>query len=211
MGELARAGRTASTRDAYSRHLNKLIDHLERAKPDPDAREVTVNDCRTFLDNWIGASNSTVCTVHSAMMGLFKWLYLEGEIDENPMLRVARPRRQRPEDVVGGHGHYARRSRRCLPARGAGRSSSALTILAYTGVRRDAASRLRWKDVDLDAGTVTFRDKGSKYAERPISDDLVAILQGRARVRRSRLPAERLRDPEPARARPSAERSGPTR
>jgi len=52
-----------------------------------------------------------------------------------------------------------------------------LTILAYTGVRRDAASRLRWKDVDLDAGTVTFRDKGSKYAERPISDDLVAILR----------------------------------
>ena len=81
MGELARSGRTESTRASYSRHLNKLIDHLERTKPDPDVREVTVDDCRSFLDNWIGASNSTVCTVHSAMMGLFKWLYLEGEID----------------------------------------------------------------------------------------------------------------------------------
>ena len=40
MGELARAGRTDSTRDAYRRHLNKLIDHLERTKPDPDVREV---------------------------------------------------------------------------------------------------------------------------------------------------------------------------
>jgi len=124
MGELARAGRTASTRDAYGRHLNKLIDHLERTKPDPDAREVTVNDCRTFLDNWIGASNSTVCTVHSAMMGLFKWLYLEGEIDENPMLG------SRVHGVSGRKTSpwspsLVLRWRGCLPARGDGRSSSA--------------------------------------------------------------------------------------
>ncbi len=176
MGELARAGRTASTRDAYGRHLNKLIDHLERTKPDPDAREVTVNDCRTFLDNWIGASNSTVCTVHSAMMGLFKWLYLEGEIDENPMLRVARPRRERPEDVAVVTVTRAEVERMLAGTRG-WQEFLCLTLLAYTGVRRDSASRLRWKDVDLDAGSATFRDKGSKYAERPISDDLVVILR----------------------------------
>lgn len=103
MGELARSGRTESTRASYSRHLNKLIDHLERTKPAPDVR---------------------------MLAGTKGW-----------------------------------------------QEFLCLTILAYTGVRRDAASRLRWKDVDLDAGTVTFRDKGSKYAERPISDDLVAILR----------------------------------
>jgi len=103
MGELARSGRKESTWASYSRHLNKLIDHLERTKPAPDVR---------------------------MLAGTKGW-----------------------QEVL------------CL------------TILAYTGVRRDAASRLRWKDVDLDAGTVTFRDKGSKYAERPISDDLVAILR----------------------------------
>ncbi len=64
MGELARSGRKESTRASYSRHLNKLIDHLERTKPDPDVREVTVDDCRSFLDNWIGASirRSAPCT-----------------------------------------------------------------------------------------------------------------------------------------------------
>jgi hypothetical protein len=46
MGELARAGREQSTRDSYARYLNKLIDQLERRKPDPQVREVTVNDCR---------------------------------------------------------------------------------------------------------------------------------------------------------------------
>ena len=65
MGELARGGRADSTRIAYSRHLNKLIDQLERTKPDPDVREVTVNDCRAFLDNWNDKSASTQCTVQA--------------------------------------------------------------------------------------------------------------------------------------------------
>lgn len=62
MGELARGGRKQSTRTSYRRQLNKLIDQLERSKPDPRAEEVTVNDCRAFLDNWIDKSASTQCT-----------------------------------------------------------------------------------------------------------------------------------------------------
>jgi integrase len=62
--------------------------------------EVTVNDCRAFLDKWIGRSPSTIATIHSALNGLFSWLYLEGEIEENPMLRIKRPRRLRPEDLT---------------------------------------------------------------------------------------------------------------
>jgi integrase len=30
---------------------------------------------------------------------LFSWLYLEGEIEANPMVRIVRPRRVRPEDL----------------------------------------------------------------------------------------------------------------
>ena len=101
MGELARAGREASTRNSYSRYLNKLIDHLERTKPDPTAREVTVNDCRAFLDSWIDKLAVDVAPIHSALNGLFAWLYLEGEIEANPMVRIKRPRRPRPEDVDG--------------------------------------------------------------------------------------------------------------
>src|SRR5438045_273491 len=99
MGELARAGRTDGTRASYQRNVFKFIDHVERSRPDADVRDVTTNDCRTFLDRWIGKAPSTVCTIHSALKGLFSWLYLEGEIDVNPMARIPRPRRPRPEDV----------------------------------------------------------------------------------------------------------------
>ena len=60
---------------------------------------MTANDCRAFLDGWINHSPSTVASIHSALNGLFSWLYLEDEIEANPMLRVKRPRRLRPEDV----------------------------------------------------------------------------------------------------------------
>ena len=177
MGELARAGREASTRNSYSRHLNKLIDHLERTKPDPTAREVTVNDCRSFLDNWIDRSASTQCTVHSALNGLFAWLYLEGEIDANPMTRIKRPRRPRPEDVAVVTLTRAE-VERMLDATKGWQEFLCLSILAYMGTRRDSASRLRWKDVDLDEGTLRFlEEKGGKYSERPMPYDLVSILK----------------------------------
>ena len=59
LGELARAGRADGTRDAYRRHLEKFIDQLERTRPDVVVREVTTNDCRTFLDGWIRVSVRT--------------------------------------------------------------------------------------------------------------------------------------------------------
>ena len=54
-----RAGRQDATLDSYRRHLNKLVDQLERTGPDVDVREVTTNDCRAFLDRWQRRAAST--------------------------------------------------------------------------------------------------------------------------------------------------------
>jgi integrase len=51
-----------------------------------------------------------------------------------------------------------------------------LSVLAYTGVRRDSASRVRWRDVDLVDGTIRFHEKGSKVAIKPIPNELREIL-----------------------------------
>ena len=179
MGELARAGRTQGTRDSYSRYLNKLIDELERMKPDPMVREVTVNDCRSFLDGWINKAPSTVGTIHSALNGLFEWLYCEGEIDANPMDRIPRPRRLRAEDVAVVT-VTPTEVERMLAATEDWQEFLCLHVLAYTGMRRDTASRLRWKDVDLEAGTLRLREKGNKHSEKPIPNDLWTILRAAA-------------------------------
>jgi integrase len=175
-GELARAGRTPSTRASYERYLLKFVSFMERSRPDVDVREVTTNDCRGFLDAWNGRSASTVCSIHSTLSGLFRWLYVEGEIDANPMARIPRPRRPRAEDVDVVIVTSAD-VERMLAATADWQEFLCLSVLAYLGPRRDSVSRLRWRDVDLAEGTIRFREKGNKISVKPMPDELRAILR----------------------------------
>jgi integrase len=176
LGELARGGRTESTRRSYERYLFKFVGQLEGSRPDVSVSEVTTNDCRAFLDRWSSASASTVCTIQSALNGFFSWVYLEGELDANPMVRIARPRRQRPEDtdvvIV-----TQKDVQRMLAASSDWQEFLCLSVLAYLGPRRDSASRLRWRDGDLDEGTLRFHEKGGKVSVKPMPDDLTKILR----------------------------------
>jgi integrase len=176
LGELARGNRSPGTRDSYRRQLWKLIGQLERTRPDVDAREVTPNDCREFLDAWLGKAPSTVCTVHSALNGLFSWLYMEGEIETNPMLRIKRPRRPKPgeaEVVIVTVGDVER----IFGAAATWQEFLCVSVLAYTGARRNAASRLRWRDMDLVEGRMRLREKGGKVSDIPIPHELLTILR----------------------------------
>jgi site-specific recombinase XerD len=162
IGELARAGRSEGTRASYRRHLWKLIEQLERQRPDIDVREVTATDCRRFLDAWVGKKASTICTVHSAVNGLFGWLYLEGEVEANPMIRIRRPRRPKPgetEVVILTPANVEA----IFAAADTWQEFLCVAVLAYTGARRNAASRLRWRDVDLAEGRMRLREKGGDY------------------------------------------------
>jgi integrase len=176
IGELARAGRTASTRASYERYLFKFVIQLERSRPDVDVREVTTNDCRHFLDGWNGRAAATVCAIHSALNGLFGWLYIEGEVDANPMTRIPRPRRPRPEDldvIIVARADVER----MLAATDDWQEFLCLSVLAYLGPRRDSVSRLRWRDVDLAEGTIRFREKGNKVSVKPMPEELRGILR----------------------------------
>jgi integrase/recombinase XerD len=175
LGELARAGRTESSRDSYERYLHKFIVHVERRKQDVGVREVTVDDCRTFLDRWQNHAASTVGSIHSALNGLFVWLLREEEIDQNPMVRIARPRRPRPgetEVVITTRSDVER----MLGVVEDWQEALCLSVLLYMGVRRNASSRVRWRDVDLTEGTIRVREKGNKYSTNPMPHELLALL-----------------------------------
>jgi integrase len=175
MGELARAGRTPSTRFSYERYLFKFVKRVDK-DGDADVRDVTVNDCRTFLDKWIGHAPSTVGSIHSALNGLFGWLYLENEVEANPMVRIKRPRRLRPEDVEVVVSSPADVEKMLAGTQG-WQEFLCLSVLAYTGVRRDSACRLRWRDVDLVEGLIGFREKGNNQSVKPMPWELLEILR----------------------------------
>jgi integrase len=177
MVDLELGGRRPRTLDAYRRHLNKLIDLCERTRRDVLVGEVDADDCRAFLGLWSGRSAATICKIHSAVNGLFEWLYLEGRIDVNPMDRVPRPRRPKPGDVEVVHVSSAD-VERILAACETWQEFLCVTVLVYTGMRRDMASRLRWEDVDLVEGHMRRRnEKGGKTMDAPIPNELLAILR----------------------------------
>lgn len=52
-----------------------------------------------------------------------------------------------------------------------------LSTLAYLGPRRRAASDLRWRDLDLDGGTIRFREKGGKIIVKPLPVEYERLLR----------------------------------
>lgn len=174
IGELARRRKSASTRSTYNWHLQKLADTLP---PYTAVSEITVDDCRLFLDRWRDSSPSTIASAVSILRGFFRFLIDEGHVDEpGPMARIQRPRRQRYEDldVVTISGAEAERM---IAACATWQELLCLSTALYTGRRRAALNAARRRDVDLEHGTVRFRDKGDKVIVQPMPDEYVDVIR----------------------------------
>jgi integrase/recombinase XerC len=172
VGELARRGRAAETRRAYERVLFLLADRY----PDKVVTEVSADDCRRFLDRWRDAAPSTVALQVSVLAGFFRFMSDEGHVERNPMERIRRPPKKRPEDldvVTVAKEDVQRLFAACEDWQ----ELLCLAVLAYLGPRRRAAARARWRDVNLLHGTIRFLEKGGKVAVKPIPDQLAAILR----------------------------------
>jgi integrase len=156
-GELARRGCSKRSRADYFRKLAPLCDLL----PDASVADVTEDACRAYLDRWRDRHPNTMRHSVSVMKSFFGWLYEVGEIERNPMDRIKPPRRPSCEDLdvttVSGAD-----VRRLFDACRTPTEFLCLATLSYLGPRRHAASNLRWRDVDLEKGTMRFREKARR-------------------------------------------------
>lgn len=130
---------------------------------------------REFLAQW--RERPTTLALHTTILNrYFGYLYDEGEIDENPMARIKRPKLRHAEDLdvttVSSTDvaklHAAARDwdeRLCL------------ATLTLTGARRSAAANARRGDVDLERGTVRFIEKGGKVIVKPLPNELVSLIE----------------------------------
>jgi integrase/recombinase XerD len=172
IAELARRGRQPSTRRGYQRLLFDFCD-LVRER---DVSEITSLDCRRFLDRWTDKAASTLASVVSLLSGFFEFLEEEGFVEHNPMRRIKRPRRQRPEDVAVVS-VTTRDVERLFGAVESWQELLCLSVACYLGPRRAAIARVRRREADLERGTIRFLEKGGKVAVKPIPDELAAILR----------------------------------
>jgi integrase len=175
LGDLARQGKSKRTLITYSVRLVPLCGPKQVIEP-CDVREVTVNDCRAYLDQWRESAPGTRYHAWAVLSGFFKWLFRAEMIDENPMARIEPPKRLAPEDldVVSLTGADVRKLFDVCETWG---ELLCLATLAYLGPRRTAVSQLRWKDVDLERGTIRFHEKGGKPIRKPIRTEFAALLR----------------------------------
>lgn len=170
-GELARRGRTQATRRKYREILWKFCDHVG----DKRCSEIERADCTAFLDRWSSSSPSTLALNTSIVAGFFDFLVDITLLERSPMATVRRPPRKRAEDldVVTISDSDVERM---FDAACEWDEVLCLALIGYLGPRRGALARLRRRDVDLDRGTIRFREKGDKVVVKPMPVELHELL-----------------------------------
>src|SRR4051812_42252080 len=86
-GDLRRRNYSERTRTTYTRLPDKFCDRLP---VDYDVSQITIDDCRRFLDTFQRRAHGTQANAASVLASFLKWLYFDGKIARNPMDRLAR-------------------------------------------------------------------------------------------------------------------------
>ena len=172
LGDLARQGRKAATLLAYRYKLNLLADELRDCYID----EIQLTDYERFVNRWVGKSPSTVGGIVSMVHGFSTFVWARGFVADDVARPLKRPRKLRPEDldVVTVSTEDVRRM---LGACESWQEFLCLATAIYLGARRAALARVRLADVDFEAGTIRFVEKGGKVLVKPLPDEYVAILR----------------------------------
>lgn len=108
-----------------------------------------------------GKSHSSAVKLYNILNGIFKMAFLDGSINENPMLRVSRPaprKDERPQEECDKSYtvQQLRHILKCLDDEPL-KWQAYINLVADTGMRRGEACGLQWTDIDFKGGSVTIR------------------------------------------------------
>ena len=178
-------GLAKNSLESYRRDLQKLKDWVD--KNNFDLLQLTRKDLREWLIDLAGEnlSESSKRRMVSALRGFYKFLMFDGHIKKNPAEDLDAPQKgfylpkflnqtdvenllQVP-DVSGEIGL---------------RDRAILELMYACGLRVSEAVDLRISDVELDAGILTCKGKGSKTRKIPIGKSAVEWLKSYLVLRR---------------------------
>lgn len=172
IGHLALKRRSPRTRTRYHAELVKAANAVAPLEP----WEIETDDLRRYLRRWENAQPATMASQISILKGFFGWLLKEGALQIDPTARIDRPSMPAPHErkttVISGDDVV-----KMLAACRDWQEMLCLGTLAYCGPRRRALSNARWRDVDMDRGTIDFFEKGAKSITKPIPNELREVYR----------------------------------
>jgi integrase len=160
--------RRQTSYECYRRVIEK---HLTPALGDIRLQALKAADVKRYYMDRPALSSGTLAQHHAILSGALKAAVLEGLVVRNvASLVVGKPRTRRDHDAVRENCWTADEARAFLKAaKKAGPQFAAFAALALdSGARKGELCGLRWSDVDLDAGTVTFVRQLLKPGRHPV-------------------------------------------
>jgi integrase/recombinase XerC len=141
--------------------------------------DLTAATIQTWMDEMASAdlALSTMRTRQSTLSSLCAWLVKRGLLPANPVNQLDRPphRPEAPNQVPGPaimDALIQAAKRRQRP-----RDLAILSLLRYTGMRRESVATLRVRHVDPDWGLRNVRVKGGKTRDIPLPRVVTQFLQ----------------------------------
>ncbi len=175
--------------DAYTDDVLKLERYLAESKSEKQPGEVNYRDLKEFLI-WFSAGNlnpRTQSRVLSGIRGFFRFLLIEGEIDENPSTLIESPGTglKLPEVLSVGEIDSIIAAIDLSKAEGH-RNKAIIETLYGCGLRVSELVNLRITDIHRGEGFVTVTGKGNKQRLVPISSkalrEIDNYMPGRKRL-----------------------------
>jgi integrase/recombinase XerC len=127
-----------------------------------------------FLHHRFGrAAPGTRRKALATLSSFFRWAVRMDKLSSNPADRLDRPRKKSQKR----YGAPPERIKAIISAQPVLRERVAIALMARLGLRKDELRRLRWRDIDLQAGVMRLHAKGGKRPEVEIVfEDLLADL-----------------------------------
>ena len=149
--------------NSRSNYHQCLENHILPALGDFTMRDITPSMLTKLLLDFqkSGKAHSSAVKLYNILNGVFKMAFLDDSIQENPMLRVTRPKPRKDEHVkeesekaytVQQLHHILK----CLDNEPI-KWQAYINLVADTGMRRGEACGLQWADIDFKKGCITIR------------------------------------------------------
>ncbi len=144
-----------------------------------DPATVTTATVRTLIAarraDW---APSTLANYDTVLRSLFKWLIVEGVRDDDPMVRMRRPRtpRAEPRPITDEH------LRLLLTTRMWARTRVMILLAAFAGLRVHEIAKFRGEDLDPIGGWLHIVGKGAAAANLPVHAEIADAANGMPEV-----------------------------
>ena len=160
-----------ATQRTYLASLGRLAEFLEARGMPTDVAAIRREHLESFMEDQLAHwTPATAANRYSGIRPFFVWLVDEGELRDNPMARMHKPKLPEHAPPILSDDQLRRILAACEGPAFADRRDAALvrTFLA-TGARLSEVANLRWtpadpttNDLDLDAGLMRVMGKGRR-------------------------------------------------